>query len=203
MASAFYKTKIFTSPGFKTTYWFNDDKGIYSENTPLLPDNITDVLSKFTDRCKVYLNLDDYYNNCKIKNIAPQIVGIKDHWLVISERNGKYSFIDATGAPKQLFEAEMDEDLPTNYDFPEQFKIRQSPYSAACGIYAALFCLAHELYRDGMYLWDFLAPNIVNYSPGSDPIKNWQIAYTKPETDMWLHLNDINVFNYYKHLSDY
>lgn len=192
-------SKLYTSDAFKSQYWL--DSTVYSEQTPLLAENIETLLAKLTKYSHTYDTLDDYFENCKFKSHAPQVVGLEgpDHWIAVEKNGNTYSFIDSSGAPTAAYYSEV-EGLPKNFILTEEGKIRQSPYANSCGLYAVFYCIGHQLYDTPYFYWDAYAHRIVNYHPFT--LTEWRKAYQNPATDYWLHLNDIGMFNMYKMLLD-
>lgn len=195
--SRLFHDKLYNSPGFKSKYWH--DTEVYSEQTPLLAENIDKLLNKFCDYSHTYETLEDYYENCKFKSLAPQVVGLEElnHWVAVYKEGSTYKFIDSSGAPKAAY-YEYVKDLPTNFDCTEAGKMRQSPKSNACGLYAAFYCLGQCVYNMPYYFWDAYASRIVNFN--SESIEAWRDAYRRADSDHWLHLNDIAMYGAYKML---
>src|ERR1700743_1858937 len=92
--------QLYNDEIFKSKFW--EDSEIFNENTPLLKENISECLHKFTNYSDVYDDFYDYQKNCNHKNY-PQVVGLKgegmDHWITVIFDGKSYSFIDSSGAP--------------------------------------------------------------------------------------------------------
>lgn len=191
-----FQDHLYKSPGLKDKWWY--DFGIFSEQTPLLKENLTPFLKEYAPKSEVFENFDEYVKNSRYKNIAPQVVGLegRDHWIAIEKDGSTYSIIDSSGCPKEAY---LDvPDLPSQKHIraPEAGKIRQSPFANSCGLYAAFYCAGDYLYNSPYYFWDAFAHHYASYFPIT--LENWEKAYKREESDYWLHLNDITLFSNFK-----
>src|ERR1700743_1803641 len=190
--------QLYNDEIFKSKFW--EDSEIFNENTPLLKENISECLHKFTNYYDVY----DYQKNCNNKNY-PQVVGLKgegmDHWITVIFDGKSYSFIDSSGAPKEVYFINNIKDLPPKHLIipTEAGFIRQSPKANSCGLYALFFCLGFQLTHDGYHFWTDFAPKTIAYNPIT--VSNFVKTFNETDIGYFLYSNDMNLYNLFMQIN--
>lgn len=195
-------SELYKNPVFKSKFW--NDSEVYNEQTPLLPENINDVLSKYCKYANVYNDFEDYIIKCPNKDF-PQVVGLSgkegmDHWIAIQKFRDKYHFIDSSGCPAECYYINEIPHLPPPHRVvaTEAGHIRQSPTANSCGLYALLFCMGYEIEHNGYQYWVQFAPKTIDYTPVD--MLNFVHTYTQEYVEYYLYSNDINMYHFYKSL---